>query len=360
MVNNKSKRDKYKTKAGTKSAPEQKNKNTSQIFTYSAIEQKRHGIAGPGKCLMIFLGIFPFVPLCLALISCFVMKLEDKTYKAGMFAASFILVAVMLTCMVLWIKQIFYVFIIDDKECLYRLRISNFWYKIKNQTFMLNPMGTSGGRFLRLFYMVNNIKYVLENITDTITYEELIQMGRMEQFTEISGVVVRKKKIIFNTKIKGAGREEVKRITISRVYENDRQLVNYLMHRDYRESEPVSRIVEEIRQADTPVRKIVRFTLNWSCIIAWASVIFLSRDLGRLSKINAGEYVKSEVEIQVEDRKVKKEAYVSLENEKNYFLVSDYGNLYKPIFVIYGSVELLYLVGRCTDLAIGRLKKEKE
>lgn len=356
MVKNKNKSGKHKTEMGTKSAPVKT--NTSRIFTYSAIEQKRHGIAGPGKCLMIFLGIFPFVPLCLALISCFVMKIEDKTYKAGMFAASFILAAVMLTCMFFWIKRIFYVFIIDDKECLYRLKISNFWYKIKNQTFMLNPMGTSGGRLLRLFYMVHNIKYVLENISDTITYEELVCMGRLEQFTEISGVVVRKKKIIFKTKIKGAGKEEEKRITISRVYENDRQLVNYLMHRDYREPEPVSQILEEIRKADTPVRKMVRFTWSWTCILAWAAVIFLSRDLGRLSKINAGEYVKSEVEIQVEGKKIKKEAYVSLRDEKEYFLVSDYGNLYKPVFVIYGSIELLYLVSRCTDLTIEKLKKE--
>lgn len=333
--------------------------NKNKIFTYSAIEQKRHGIAGPGKCLMIFLGIFPFVPLCLALFSCFVMKLGDKTYKAGMFIASFILAAVMLVCMALWINRIFYVFIIDDKKCLYRLRISNFWYKIKNQTALLNPMGTSGGRLLQLFYMVTNIKYVLENVTDTVTYEELIRMGRLEQFTDISEIVVKKKKIIFKAQVKAAKETRNVKISISRVYENDRQLVNYLLHKDYGEPEPVSHILAEIRQADTPVCKIVRFTLTWSCMIAWAAVIFLSRDLGRLSKINAGEYVRAEVEIKEGDKKVNREAFVSLKNEKDYFLVSDYGNLYKPVLVIYGSVEVLYLIGKCTDLIIGRLKKDE-
>lgn len=349
MVNNKSKKAKPE-KNGKKSI--HTDNNTSRIFTYSAVEQKRHGIAGPGKCLMRFLGIFPFVPLCLALISCFVVKLEDRTYKACMFAAAAILAASMFIYMFLWIKRIFYVYILDEKKRLYRLRISNFWYKIKNQTFLLNPLGTSGGRLLKLFYMVSNIKYVLENITDTVTYEELINMGQLEQFINISDVVVKKKKIIFKAEIKDAKNTRNEWVTISRVYENDRQLVCFLLQGEDIEPEHVSHILEEIKQSDTPLKKMLRFTWTWTCISAWAAVIFLSRDLGRLSKINAGEYVKAEVEM--------KEAYVSVENEKNYFFVSDYGNLYKPILVLYGSVEIIYLIGKCTDFVIGSLKKDEE
>lgn len=340
---------KSKKKSGKKSI--HTDKSTSRIFTYSAIEQKRHGIAGPGKCLMIFLGIFPFVPLLLALFSCFIMKLEDKTYTICLFGTCTVLVVGMFVCMVSWIKRIFYVFILDEKKCLYRLKISNFWYKIKNQTFLLNPLETSGGRLLRLFYMVSNIKYVLENITDTVTYEELISMGRLELFTDISDVDIRKKKIIFRANIKTAGTMRTARITISRVYENDRQLVGFLQHGEYCEPEMVSHILNEIKQTDTPLKKMARFTVTWSCIIAWAAVFFLSRDFGRLSKINAGEYVKTEVQ--------GKEAYVSVNDGDKYFLVSDYGNLYKPVLVIYGSVEVLYLISKCTDLVIAGLNKEE-
>lgn len=355
MANRNNKRGQHKQ--GNRETPIHTDKNTDRIFTYSAIEQKRHGIAGPGKCLMIFLGIFPFVPLFLELFSCYVMKLEDRIYKTGMFLISFMLIAAMFVHVFLWINRIFYVFIIDEKECLYRLRISNFWYRIKNQTFLLNPMGASGGRLIRTFYMLNNIRCVLDNITDTVTYEELISMGQMEKFTDISGVVLKKKKIIFKARIQDAKLTRTAYIKISRVYENDRQLVNYLQHTDYNEKESVSRILEEVRLAESPLKKIIRFTVTWSCIIAWAVVIFLSRDLSRLSKINAGEYVKSEVKVTEGEKTVRKDAYVSSENESDFFLVSDYGKLYKPILIVYVSVEIIYLISKCTDLVIIKIKK---
>lgn len=350
--------DKHLNKNLTKRPNKNQKKTQDLIFTYSALEQKRHEIAAPGKCLLNFLGIFPFVPLFLALFSCFVRKLSDETYKRGMFLFAGIMLIGMITYIVIWIRRMFYVYIIDEKGNLYRLRISNFWYKIRGKMFLLNPAGVGGNRFTRLYYMLCNIKSVLDDITETVSYEELITMGRLERIFDVSEVRITKKKIRFHAKVQGAKGVQEGNVSIGRVYENDRQLTNYLLKKDYKESESVRDILEEIRQERTPLKKIVSFTLTWTCIFAWAAVVFLSRDLNRLSKINAGEFVKTEMEVADGGKTVTKQVYVSVENEETYFLVSEYGKMYRPVLIIYISVEFLYLISKGTDMVISSLKKE--
>lgn len=324
------------------------------IFTYSAIEQKRHGILSPGKSLVVFMGIFPFIPLLLELFSCFVIYLGNRQFKISMFGLTSILALWLFVQIFLFVKRIFYVLIIDENGILYRLKISNFWYKIKNQTALLNPFGTSGGKFLKIFYMINNIKLVLQNISETITYEELISMGKLEKFTDISEVVIDKKNIVFNSKVKSASGEIKKRIKISRVYENDFQIINYLQGKDYLKTESMTEIVKELNKPKAKSVQIVRFSIKWISVMAWIAVILLSRDLGRLSKINEGIYEKKVIEIVSDDDIVEETVYMS--NSGEYFKKSEYGNLYRPVIVVFLSVEIIYIISKVSDILIEKFK----
>ena len=343
------------------------NKKDNLIFTYSAIEQKRHHIVSPGKCLVYYLGIFPFVPLGLNMYSIGVHKLESRVYRALLFMAATFVAVIMFTEILMWINRIFYVYLIDERGGLYRLRISNFWYKIKNQTYLLNPMGNSGGRLFRMYYMLIGIKRVLENISDTVTYDELIAMGKLWKFEDVSDVVVKKKSISFKARIinksnvhdkgqKHWGSHGKKKVRISRVYENDSRMISFLQHKDYNESEKMSEIIQEIIQADTPFKKTVRFTLVWTSLMAWAAVILLSGDFAKAAGIRSGEYVLTSM---ADGEENEKKAYVSVNDAEDYFFVADYGRLYRPILVLYGFVELIYLVSKGTDFLIAMAKKEE-
>lgn len=328
-----------------------KKKSKDIICTYSAIEQKRHGIAGPLKCLIVFLGIFPFTFLALELYSCFAKRISGEDFKKCMFLITGVLSAIMLICIVKFVIRIFYVFIIDEAGNVYRLRISNFWYKIKNQTVLLNPMETSMGRTMRIFYMISNIKLVLDNITDTVTYEELIAMGKLYKFENISDIKVTERKIVFRARVNGA--EIDKYIKIERVYENDCQLIHAIRGQDIPEKESATDIIKEITSDKTPVKKLIRFTVRWTCVMAWIAVIALSNDLGKLSRINAGEYKKGTIEVLDKNNKnevIKKEAYISVKNESDYFYVDSYGKAYAPVLIIYGAVEFMYALNKVIDM----------
>lgn len=86
--------------------------------------------------------------------------------------------------------------------------------------------------------------------------------------------------------------------------------------------------------------------------MAWIAVFTVSSDLSRLSSINAGDYVES-----VDDKN--REIYVSVKDEDEYFLKSDYGKTYKPVLVIYFSVEIIYAIMKITDGVILKAKKEQ-
>lgn len=325
------------------------------IFTYSAIEQKRHNIASPGKCLIIFLGIFPFMPLLLNLYSCFVKKIDYSMYKRLLMIGTLLMAVVMFVEIFVWIDRIFHVYMIDDQGNLYRLRISNFWYKIKDQTYLLGPMGMSGGKLMSMYYMIGNIKKVLENISDTITYDELISMGKLERLDHITEVKIRSKSISFNTDILNKSN---KRVHIGRVYENDRQLIQFLKKEDYSEPEKLSDIWMEIKTSDTQYKKVIRFTLTWTTLAVWATVIILGGDFAKLARINAGEYVKTT--IQEENTGEEIEVYMSVEDEKDYFNTSDFGRLFKPVAVIYGAVEIIYLINAGADVLVKVMKNKQE
>ena len=327
------------------------------IFTFSALEQKRHKIASSGQLLLYFIEFIPFMVILLELISCFIVYLDNKSFKTTLLLTALVAVIVLLIGIFFSVKRYFYVLMIDENGVLYRLKISNFWYKIKNQTILLNPMQTSGGRLLRLFYMINNIKIVLQNISETVTYEELISMGKLEKFTDISELDIREKKVYFKAKVTDASGERFKRIKLERVFENDLQIMNYLKKEDYKTSESMSKIIEEINKDKTPIKKAISFTWNWLCIMAWIAVVVLSSDLGKLSKINAGIYEKTIVTIEEDGKHIEKEMYVS--EDEGSFEVDSYGNMYKRVFILFLSVEIVYVVNISSKTIIKNIKKQE-
>ncbi|MBQ3665008.1 MAG: hypothetical protein II919_02740 [Lachnospiraceae bacterium] len=345
----------------TKKNKDDKNpkKSNNIIFAYSALEQKRHDILSPVDCLMIFLKTFPFVILAADLYSCFIKRLSTQEYKRVLLIAGGFMILGMIINVVLWINRIFYVYMLDENNNFYRLRISNFWYKIRRQTQLLNPYDMVGGRLTKVFYMISNIKSVLQNISDTVTYDELIAMGRLEKISNISDVSITKKRYLFTAKIVDREHNEgvTKKVSISRSYENDRVLLGYLKNGVPGEEEKISDIILELKSEKTPLKRTIQFTITWSCIVAWFAVIILSGDFSKLAGINAGEYVKSIIK---EENGIEKEVYMSVHNNKDYFAVADYGKLYKPIIVVYAFVELIYMINRFADVLVKKVMKEKQ
>ena len=343
-------------KQKTKLSVKEESKNL--IMAYSDLEQKRNGVKTPMDALAAALGIFPFVILLTNLYSCFGSRLSNRTYRQIMVLAGSILLLIVALSIVVWVNRIFYVYMIDENHQLYRLRISNFWYKLRNQTGLIRPYGMPGGRLMRLFYMVSNIKKVLENISDTITYEELIAMGRLEKISDIRNLETKKKSYSFLAKLVNKDHPEglETRIKICRVYENDHQLENFLREGKPGEKEKISDIILEIKREKTPLAKLAHFTIVWTCIMAWIAAFLLGGDLARLARINAGEYVKTTVETE----KGSREVFVSTSDEDQYFDADDYGKLYRPIIVLYGVVEIIYLISGVADMTIEAVKKNPE
>ena len=340
-------------------------KETSTILTYSAIEQSKNNIMGPGRYLITFLGIFPFIPLFLSLFSCFIQKISYDLYRILLFLAAIVLIIIMAASIILWVFNMMRVYIIDEKGELYRLRASTFWYKIKDKMYLINPTGSTGGRLMRVFYMINNIKVVLMATAEDVTYEDFIAMGKMEKLSEISNVVVNKKSVRLTAKVESKKGTERKNIYIKRVFEKDEKFCEYLKIlgdtgsyieakecfniKNNKENESIK---NNIKNNASNLKRFIRFTIKWTCVMAWIAVFTVSSDLSRLSKINAGEYVQS-----VDDKN--REIYVSVKDEDKYFLKSDYGKTYKPVLVIYFSVEIIYAIMKITDEVILKAKKEQ-
>lgn len=336
-------------------------KETSTILTYSAIEQSKNNIMGAGRYFITFLGIFPFIPLFLSLFSCFIQKISYDLYRILLLSAAIVSIIIMAVNMMLWIFNMMRVYIIDEKGELYRLRASTFWYKIKDKMYLINPTGSTGGRLMRLFYIVNNIKVVLMAVAEDVTYEDFIAMGKMEKLSEISNVVINKKSVRLTAKVQSKKGTERKNIYIKRVFEKDENFCEYLKilgdKGSYREAKECFNVKNNkeskfLKNNVSNLKRFIRFTIKWTCVMAWIAVFTVSSDLSRLSRINAGEYVES-----VDDKN--REIYVSVKDEDEYFLKSDYGKTYKPVLVIYFSVEIIYAIMKITDEVILKAKKEQ-
>ena len=299
-----------------------KEEDKNKILSYSGIEQRKNKISGPGRCLTMFLGIFPFVPLALIILSNWFIRISRKNYELILFAGGTILIVIMLYQIAMKLNDLLKVFIIDEEGNLYFLKISIFWYKIKDKMYLLNPTGAAGGRIFRIFYMISNIKLVLDRVTEEITFEDFIAMGKMNLYSEISDVKISKKKISFITQeISNKGKKK-KTIRIHRVYEHDEEFCEYLRCFDEKGIEEAKKIrfnkkpdINEIILSGInkkAINKLQSFTVKWVCIMAWISAFMGSSDV----------------------------------------------KLLKNAAIIFLSVEFVYVVFVLSDLLINRLKKE--
>lgn len=349
------------------------NEGKNIIITYSMIEQSKNNIMGIGKILLIYVGTFPFIPLLLSLFSCYIKKLPNDIYRISFFCLAIIGVIIMFEYMAVWIKNVMTVFIIDKKHNLYRVRISVFWYKIKDKMYLLNPGGATGNRLMRIFYMINNIKSVLGAAIEDITFDEFISMGRMERLSDIKKVRITNKRIVFSATVISKSGKADKRIRILKAFEQTEKFCEYLKICEESGTEAAKGIIFDgkinvedllIKKTEiSPLIKLKKFTLKWTSIMAWIAAITLSADLSRLSRINSGEYVlKNAEEVSAyhnDDKKNNSDTekiYVNVYNEKDYFKKSEYGVLYKPVLVIYVSPLLVYAFMVITDKVIDNIK----
>lgn len=367
-----------------------------KILTYSSLERRRNRIMGAETYLGFFLFMFPVIPILLALFSCFIYKLSDTLYSNLFMTGVIVLVIVFLLAEIHWLWELMTVYMVGDDGELYRLHISLFWYKIKQCTNLLNPMETTGGKWMQIFYMINNIRLVLEASGD-ITFDELIQMGRLTRISGITDVKNYKKMICLSADIETRKGVRQGKIKIRKVYDNIDSLNEYLVlyqsagvkvagQYDFKvKKNPITYVVEENK---TSIRKSIRFILIWTGIMLWFSLFTVYPDLNKLSNINAGTYEKvvayakekesghTEASFLLDGKeyiidvasgylvtdgdKYSVPIYANKENPKNYFYKQTYGQMYKPVIVIYFMIIIIYLISKISQYVIDKLKENKK
>ncbi len=366
-----------------------------KIITYSSLERRKNRIMGAETYLGFFLFMFPVIPILLALFSCFIYKLSDNLYSTLFMTGTIILAVCFLLAEIHWLKELMTVYMIGDDGELYRLHISMFWYKIKQCTNLVNPMETTGGKWMQLFYMISNIKIALEAAGD-VTFEELIQMGRLTRISGITNVSGYKKKICLCADIETKKGIRQGKIKIRKVYDNIDALKEYLViyqsdgvkaaeKYDFKvKVNPLSYVKEN----KTLVQKSIRFILIWTGILLWISLFTVYSDLNKLSNINSGRYQKvvayaeekesghteasfvlngeehlinvSSGYLETDGEKYSVVVYVEAENPQNYFYKQAYGQMYKPVFVLYIMVVMIYLISNISQYIIDKVKAKKE
>lgn len=349
----------------SKKVSEHDNKNI--VITYSMIEQKVHGIKGPGKYLLQFLGFFPVIPLLLALFSCFIKRIEDTQYKMILFVFTTFYIIILAILIIQWLTNAFRVFIVDDQGQLYCLYISSFWYKLKNKMYLLNPLGNMHGRLMRLFFMLTNIKFVLDSATENVSYEELIQIGKLTKITNIENVQISRGMIRFDANVLKRDQVKNSRFRLLRLYEMDQAFIRFLKmgkeeaenvnYKELFKNDTEKQIAElyENKINRTRVQKVARFTLFFTSIMIWIASVTLSGDLSKLSKINSGDY-------EVVTANVKNNEYKTYQSKHSddQFTTEGYGDLYKPLIIVYLSIEAVYIFIKITDYVFSNNEQNKK
>lgn len=365
---------------------------TNKILTYSSIERHRHGMLGAETYLGIVLFMFPLVPILLALFSCFVITLSDKLYTRLFMVGTIVMLSVFLFAVVRWILELLTVYLVGEDGELYRLHISLFWYQTKGCMDLIQPEGMTGNRLMRLLFMIQNIKIALERSGD-ITFDELIQTGKLTRFSEITKVQDRKKTVSFYANMETNKGILNRKITIRKVYDYADGLVLYLNAYESKGKQAaakqdlrVRRSVEELlKNKKTVIGKLGRFLFTWSGIMLWLCLFTVNPDLNKLSKMNAGQFVPVTAEVantkgrtvkaefvfdeqpytlEVSSGQVSKsedaavvELYVNKDNPYEFFYAATYGVSYKPMIIIYLSVISVYLFSAITQLIIDYFHK---
>ena len=135
-----------------------------KVFTYSSFERAKSRIMGAETVFGLFLLSFPLLPMILAVISAAIINIPNGVYTGLMAVGTILLTFALLLMELRWIIELLTVYAIGEDGEVYRLRISTFWYEVKNCPNLLNPTGISGpgGRIYRMLNMVSNIRVALE------------------------------------------------------------------------------------------------------------------------------------------------------------------------------------------------------
>lgn len=278
------------------------------VFSYSALEQKNKNIKGPGTYLLELIGIFPFLVLILDLYTRYIGKISSTMYTAILIIGFILLVLIMLIRIYFWIDNVFHVFLINEEGNLYKLKVSAFWYKLRDKMYLLSPAGMGQKKIGMLMYMVANMKNVVDSISENTTFEELIAMGRLEKLDSITDLKITDKKVSFFAEVTERSQTKKKKISYLRLYEEEHNLLNFLKGEDYRQKRDSAEIVKEIFRGSTPQYKMIRFTKVWSAIMAWIAAVT---------------------------------------------------KIYQRAGIVYFSVLIVYLVSKTLDLILERAKKEE-
>lgn len=363
------------------------------IFTYSSVERHRHEIAGAETHLGRFLFMFPLIPILLALFSCFVIWIPDEIYRRLFGAGTALAILLFLFQMVRWIRELLTVYMIGEDGEFYRLYVSVFWYQVKDCMDLIQPEKMTKGRLTRLFYMIQHIRSALERSGD-ISFEELIEMGRLTRFSHIREVKGTKKYISFCAELENKKGNRTRKIRIRNVYDVPESMECYLKVYEKKGMEAagkaniqVKRTVEELLGRErTPAEKLGRFVFIWTGIMLWVSLFTIVPDLNKLGKINANQVVLTEVAvkpgketetyigtytygekaftIRVAASLIEKgvdtvQIYLNRENPYAYFFARHYGVSYQPMCILYLTVLAIKLFSSLTQLLIDGIKKTK-
>lgn len=339
--------------------------------------------------------IFPFIPMSLALFSCFIYKLSDSLYTFIFMFATLLMILWLLLAEINWIKELMTVYMIGDDGELYRLHISQFWFKINNHTNLLNPMGMPSGKLTRIFFMIQNIKLVLQATKD-ITFDELVQMGRLTKIKNVTNVRNYKKTLVITADVENNKGIRPKKIRIRKVYDNISRIQEYLLiyqkdgikeasKYDFKKKMRAESFLIKNR---TAIQKSIRFLWVWTGVCLWFSMFTVYPTLNTLSNINSGRYEKTnvyakekqdgptevsffydEMEYKVHvksssldpvDKGYKAEILIDTENPTNFFYSHDYSRVYTAVLSLYIIVILIYIISVLSQYVIDNIKNKNE
>ena len=154
---------------------------------------------------------------------------------------------------------------------------------------------------------------ILESFADEVTYKEFITMDRMKRIIDISNVKEDKKYIRFFANVKTHKGIQKKCIKIPKIYEKIDTFKVFLETLEdgnienakkvnFNEKKNINEIVIPIK---TKREKLINTTLNWTFVMAWLTALT---------------------------------------------------GLYKNVFIIWFSVEFIYVVAMVTDIIIEKIK----
>lgn len=367
-----------------------------KVFTYSSFERAKSRIMGAETVFGLFLLSFPLLPMILAVISAAIINIPNGVYTGLMAVGTILLTFALLLMELRWIMELLTVYAIGEDGEVYRLRISTFWYEVKNCTNLLNPTGISGpgGRIYRMLNMVSNIRVALEKSSD-ISFDELVAMGKLERITAIKNVESHNKYIIIQGVMFKNDSQKEKRIKVRKVYDHIEQFKEYCETYSRQGKKAAGKLElrskkpskEALEAMVTRKKSALRFVVIWTGIVLWLSLFTAYSDINKIGRVHWGDFEKvvatsvdqdesgetkvsfaygdDTYQIEVENKELDKtdegyeiELYIKKDHPTTFFYSYELGSVCKSVLIIYFSVLLLYLFLKSTKYMFKKKTEE--